>query len=1294
MRPIARLAGILLLCLTGAAYAVAPPGAGVETPAGFAADFTRLNAGYRANLRARGSLGSGPSLAAAAPRSVRLPVLLAAYGDLPATAASAEFRARLFGSHPTGTMAQYYAEVSRGLLTLSGDVHGWYVLPHSKAYYTRGGPLGDETLFPESPGGLVAHAVAAADSEVDFGLYDNDGPDGRPNSGDDDGVVDALIVVHGGGDAAAGDNGNIWSYTGRLGADSVVTADRSASGGFIRVDLYSLLPELAGNGSLSAPAAIGVFCHEFGHQLGLPDLYPVGLNGAQTTPSNGIGVWGLMGFGTQGGNGSSPERPTHPCAWSKLRLGWVEPVARDSSGPIALKPVQSSGQVLRVWDNDERDLSYFLLSNRARTGFDSALPGEGLLIWHIDGRAFDNDSVAHKLVDLEEADGLDQLDSGSSTGDSGDPFPGGTGNTSFGLSTSPSSRRYGGAPSGVALGAIGFEGGEAVFTLEQPSRGRITISYDEHGPDPRRGFGYDNNLAHGAVVFAAPVSGVIEAVSAAFIYPGMSYELTALGGHDNGLLACTVLRQSGEAPGTGWRTITLERPLYVAAGDSVIFDMAWRAARFDHGWPLPFDRTGEGSGRSWVSLYGVGRYARFDYDISLRAVMRPSSGPGGALQLARSMEFSSPLLELGPTFRGETYRLALALANTGNRPLELAAPSVTGRGFALVSSPSRLECSLVDTVVVDFTPEEQGGYLGQMLLAVPGDTSFVSAALESEAVGWSVRYDSAGVPAGLASFTDASHGAARFDLERAALVTGVRTYCLKDSMRLRLRLWAGVGNGGGRCLIAETAADTLLTGVGWHQVFLPLPVAVDSGDTFYADIRYSTPGTAFNELVPIDTTLPVETASYYNVREQESWIFARHPVAIHALMMFPGDYDGEIIVKQPLAMVRGRELVLEDARVGEQANTGLWLINSGTARLRATASLVSAADSGLFSLGDSAWQITCGDSAWLGVTFTASAPGVHTGLLELAAADSTIAVQLTAVAGSFELGLDENGHTATGGYGDSTAAGAVWLSVPWAGTLKRARFYVNQPGTGVRLAVYGRVDEDGLLADSLASSVDSVFARGGWHELPLEPRLGLAAGDSLVLAAQFSAPGVYPLSIDHRGEPSGRSFAGAGMRSPLEKLNFDLNIRAVVAAAGAEVYPVSGRLSAASGEMVAGARIVLAGEGRSYRTVTDSTGWFSLRAVGAGSYRLEATLEGYSVSGPGALEVAGEVTGLALVARRGGSGDLNGDGRADIFDLLRMLSVVAGNSAPGGGGGGADDLDGNGRVDIFDLLEMLRIIRR
>jgi M6 family metalloprotease-like protein len=120
-----------------------------------------------------------------------------------------------------------------------------------------------------------------------------------------------------------------------------------------------------------------VFCHEFGHLLGLPDLY--------ARPENpgmeGVGVWCAMA--NQVGNG----RPQHFCAWSKEKLGWIQPTVIDPTvrQKLILSPIEDAPKecfkVLVRPDGSE----YFLLENRRKKGFDQSLPGEGLLIWRVVG---------------------------------------------------------------------------------------------------------------------------------------------------------------------------------------------------------------------------------------------------------------------------------------------------------------------------------------------------------------------------------------------------------------------------------------------------------------------------------------------------------------------------------------------------------------------------------------------------------------------------------------------------------------------------------------------------------------------------------------------------------------------------------------------------------------------------------------------------------------------------------------------------------------------------------------------
>ena len=172
-------------------------------------------------------------------------------------------------------------------------------------------------------------------------------------------------------------------------------------------------------------SSFGVLCHEFGHLLGLPELYaPGGL------PQEGIGVWGLMGQGTWLGRG---ERPPHLDAWSKLRLGWVdaETLERTTRG-VTLPAVERTPRIVKIRATTAQDHEYYLLENRARVGADRRLPGEGLLVWHVNERVTGfrtaETDAARKLLHLVEADGRADLDrghaAGGNRGDAGDPWSG------------------------------------------------------------------------------------------------------------------------------------------------------------------------------------------------------------------------------------------------------------------------------------------------------------------------------------------------------------------------------------------------------------------------------------------------------------------------------------------------------------------------------------------------------------------------------------------------------------------------------------------------------------------------------------------------------------------------------------------------------------------------------------------------------------------------------------------------------------------------------------------------------
>jgi M6 family metalloprotease-like protein len=164
----------------------------------------------------------------------------------------------------------------------------------------------------------------------------------------------------------------------------------------------------------SRMANISVFCHEFGHMLGLPDLY--------ARPENpgmeGLGIWCAMA--NQAGNG----RPQHFSAWCKEKLGWVKPTVIDPTvrQKLVLAPIEGSPKecykVLLRPDGSE----YLLLENRAKKGFDQSLPAEGLLIWRVVG----NRPILEESHGVEGAAGprvfLDSVPYPSAANDAFTPF--------------------------------------------------------------------------------------------------------------------------------------------------------------------------------------------------------------------------------------------------------------------------------------------------------------------------------------------------------------------------------------------------------------------------------------------------------------------------------------------------------------------------------------------------------------------------------------------------------------------------------------------------------------------------------------------------------------------------------------------------------------------------------------------------------------------------------------------------------------------------------------------------------
>ena len=414
----------------------------------------------------------------------------------------------LFDVDLPGSFAHFYQEMSRGQLQIGGSV-----LP--KRYTSQSSAAAYVADEPGTRGKFAVfnlEILRQADADVDMSQFDNDGADGLPNSGDDDGYVDVVFINL----LTVPRDFFISTATGfgTLGLETdFLTDDAAAGGGVIRIrSRHSGFGGTTQRGHVFTVTS-GTMTHEFGHVLGLPDLFDQSsVTDGELDPefdSAGIGKWGLMGLGTLGWG--EENGPNAFCAWSLAKLGWLGEgnerlvVVDESLTGVVLEQIDHGGRVLQVPISPDE---YFLIENRQADGsyYNREIPAGGLLVWHVDEWA-DNDEERHKQVDLVCADGLyadagfpaaqpdpvfggDNLDFRSrdsaynqehngNQGDATDPFDG-VRFTRLAHDTNPGTRAYSGSgrgiPLGIALEEITAVGGSTMsldILLRQPLSGNI-----------------------------------------------------------------------------------------------------------------------------------------------------------------------------------------------------------------------------------------------------------------------------------------------------------------------------------------------------------------------------------------------------------------------------------------------------------------------------------------------------------------------------------------------------------------------------------------------------------------------------------------------------------------------------------------------------------------------------------------------------------------------------------------------------------------------------------------------------
>jgi len=401
-----------------------------------------------------------------------IPIIMIGFTDMPLTYTPQDFQFELFDTThatPHGSVFDYYRWASGGRLTVQGDVVAVVPLPHDHVYYGYNSWGLSTVATPNNMFGAIRDALLACQSQVNWSDYDMD----------HDGYVDMLWVIHAGvGGESNLDRNAFWSITSRMSTgwhygDPFLTTDPvpGSTTQYMRLDRFSTMPEM----SYLLPgrrSEIGVYTHEFGHALGLPDLYDTS-GGTGGAPNMGPGNWALMSSGGYGANGLTPEVPAGMGAWSLLYLGWVNSVRPTQDQTMLLPPIENGGPVVDLWFQGEPNAEHFLVENRRRLGFDQYIPAEGLLVSHVDdaqiGALLPSNRINAGLtpgLTLLQGDGLNDLQLGHNRGDAGDPLPGSANCTLLDDDTNPSMRMFSGAITNVAVRDITPIGSDTRFLAQ------------------------------------------------------------------------------------------------------------------------------------------------------------------------------------------------------------------------------------------------------------------------------------------------------------------------------------------------------------------------------------------------------------------------------------------------------------------------------------------------------------------------------------------------------------------------------------------------------------------------------------------------------------------------------------------------------------------------------------------------------------------------------------------------------------------------------------------------------------
>ncbi len=253
----------------------------------------------------------------------------------------------------TGSVRDYYTDVSHGLFSLHVDVVGPFIGVENTAFYGNS-DYGYQYFARE--------AVDSAAKYVDFSDYDNDG----------DGYIDGLHIIFAGfGEEAGASSDCIWSHKWNI--FDAPTYNNTV------VDVYSCSPELSGHIG-NDMTHIGVICHELGHVFGAPDYYDTDY-GSSGGEYPGLGKWDIMSGGSWNQGGLTPA---HHNPYTKIYIyHWADcDTLNNKEGAYVMHPVdETNNDFYRI--NTSTPGDYFLIENRQKIKWDRMVPGHGMLVYHV-----------------------------------------------------------------------------------------------------------------------------------------------------------------------------------------------------------------------------------------------------------------------------------------------------------------------------------------------------------------------------------------------------------------------------------------------------------------------------------------------------------------------------------------------------------------------------------------------------------------------------------------------------------------------------------------------------------------------------------------------------------------------------------------------------------------------------------------------------------------------------------------------------------------------------------------------